>query len=172
MEILISDGKTFVKEDGSPYIGPYYIDNYNFAYIYNPDSPIQVQLINSKIYYTELIRGKMKVKGGYSVPRPIIPDLKNFNPSTNTVDRFFCQKRIHPELTITEIDGYQFYNIDHSLNGDSPNLVLYNKTQLEWMIEGNSDFVKKFNRDQIISAELSFKGLSRILTDLLQYYRG
>ena len=171
MDILISDGSIFVNDEGIPYIGPYYIDNFNIAYIYNPNIKVQKRLINKRVYQTEFIRDRIKEKGGYVTPKPYIPNPKELIIINGKFSRFFCQKRINPDYTILEIDSLQFDNIDEGFSKISPSLILYNKVKLDWMIEGDDQFIKNFNTSQIKTAERTFKGLSNFLKDPLQFYK-
>ncbi len=171
MDILISQGETFVRTNGEPYIGPYYIDIYNVAYVYDPSTKIPERLVHRKVYYTEFMRNRISEKGGYTSPKPYIPHIEEVQLTNNSFYRFFCQRRNNPLLTIVEIDELQYDNIEEGYNNNFPSLTLYNKIKINWMVRGDVSYVESYNRNQIKNAELDFKGITQKLKNPLEFYK-
>ena len=170
MEILQTTGSEFYTIDGKEFVGKYYIDDKNIAYIYNPKSKIKDRLIPHFMRNTELVRRRAKHKGGYLAPSSYAPAPTPQDYARGKIKRYFMQKRTSPRNTIIEVAAEDYEGYGSSNNYNRVNSNVYNATMLEWAISGNVDYVKQFNKNQVDKVLKDFPGLDWHLINLKEFF--
>jgi hypothetical protein len=174
---LYTIGHEFMTADNVEYVGPYH--RYITGEIFTQpkwDAQTSVQLIQFKQIpaavkiYNEL--NSITIQTG--IPNPVIVQITSADINRGYIIRYFI-KRIN-EQSILEIDNVQYTK--YMSNEFDTNM--YVATKMYWFINGVSDDVQENgvlvkgvvtkNQTQIKQSEQQVPGLSKLLTDPLQFY--
>jgi hypothetical protein len=171
---LYTEGKEWMLEDGTEYIGDYhrYITNEVFtlsSYILGlskkliPYLDLSLDVVNKKFEY-DLIKQSEVVKINfinYGKPTPTENDYTN-----GFYNRFFLKR--HFQSIITEVDLDSF---------EKANEIFYLKLTLPWKLTGklnDSDMdtgIFDTNRRLVLLAEMDMEGIRNYVTDYIEYAR-
>lgn len=170
MEILQAIPGQLFTGKGMPYSGLYKAVE-GIPFTYSAETKISERLYTVQEYTASLVRGKLKVKGGYDIPVSTMPVPTVFDYSRAFLKRYFVQKRTQPRESILEITLEQFLSIDINENPFAVNGRLYNKVEIDWYITGTETFVKFTNEKNLKAAEQAFPGIINHLRDPLQFFK-
>jgi hypothetical protein len=174
---LYTIGHEFMTTDNVEYVGPYH--RYITGEIFTQpkwDAQTSKQLIQFKQIPTavKIYNALNSITIQTGIPNPVIVQITSADINQGYIIRYFI-KRIN-EQAILEIDNAQYTK--YMSNEFDTNM--YVATKMYWFISGASDDVRENgvlvkgvvtkNQTQIKQSEQQVPGLSKLLTDPLQFY--
>ena len=171
---LYTKGGEYIDyETNTNYIGLYHILPTGAAWSgASPQRKVSKLLIKTSYELSPAALTYNKINGIYSNkyvnPINMQPIITDKDYGKGFIYRFFCQKRNNPFTTIFEIDTDQYSTIN-SNGWPGINKVIWNDIQIKWYIAG--DLSQSFNMATINNSEKDFPGLSKYLTNYLEFHK-
>ena len=163
----------FIFLNGNDYVGPYHILPNGKSFTgFIPDLKSKQLLEKGEKFISNDVINYNNIKNEqlptHKSPIPIFPLISESDIENGYIERFFIQRRNNPENTIIEIDLDQYLNIGVESNNISQ--VNYNAVYLKWHISNlTPKILIELNTQQLLKAEKKFKGLSKFITNYLEY---
>lgn len=177
---LIAVGKyaklgEFTYTDGVDYEGLYHVLPNGEAYSGDIPSDYSKKLFIKSYGISESVLKYNRNKGieisKFIDPEYYYPIVMLEDRLAGKIYRYFVQKRSNPVNTITEIDYTQYSSINYT-NFPGINSTIWNSLVVEWIIGSDiSDIALQSNRNSVLRAEKTFKGISQYLTNYLEFYQ-
>ena len=177
---LFTTGRQWMTTDEKEYVGGYH--RYLTGEIFT-ESKWNPKLSKPLIPYLEkntdpnarlYKKLKPKVKTKYRTPKSFTPSINNNNINTGIVTRYFYKK--YDSENIFETDQKTYNQIQTNIADNK----LYSIVTMNWKISGNKEDefrngaiipgVISTNTKQVKVAEKTISGISKILSNPLQYY--
>lgn len=171
MEVFYTEGFELYTEKGESYVGPYVLDDSNYAYKYIKNVKHLERLYSSTAYNVELVRNTIKNKGGYATPIAYRPSPSHYEYKLGYIYRYFVQKRVSPVNTIVEISEDQYGKVGPIQSSTALNSSIYNDIKIRWAISGKKSHVYDFNFRQVKENLPKFIGLNKYIKDYYQFFR-
>lgn len=166
-------GLEFYTVDGIEYKGPYHkLPNGQFFTGFVPhESSIELFHLDTKIASSTDYRKLTKIETGkYVDPVYVLPSPTDNMYNEGFFYRYFVQQRNNPNSTIIEIDKEQFDSCNRT-NGPGINENIWKKFRIQWIIRGDGITVSDLNRNILYTANNSFPGIIKYLTNLIEFLR-
>ena len=154
---------------GQLYVGLYFIER-GVYYQGIPLNNSRIKLYLKKEADIRRVRNQISVKGSQFTPVPYKPNVENDSLGTNTIQRYFIQKRNAPYSTIVEINK-EDYSIGSFAHGGNLTSKLYRGVSLTWQFAGEKEDVMSHNKKEIEKVSGDFAGLDLTLRNLLEFYK-
>lgn len=168
-------GNEYVIEDGTDYIGQFHVLPTNQFFSGPRPETDSVEIFVKRGSITKDVLTYNQTTGNktaqYEVPIAIEPRPTSSDYQAGEMERFFVQKRNSPLNTIIEIDSVQ-YNKINTNNQPGINGVIWKGIRLVWKISKlPKDDAYLANQRTVIAANVDFPGLSKIVTNNLEFYQ-
>lgn len=170
-----SPGNEYVNEDGTDYIGQFHILPTNQFFTGPRPEEHSQEIFFKRGEITQDVLSYNKVTGNrmaqYEVPIAIEPRPTSSDYQAGEMERFFVQKRNSPLNSIIEIDSTQ-YNKINTKNSPGINGIIWKGIKIVWKISKlpkEDSFLA--NQRTIIAANVEFPGISKIVTNNLEFYQ-
>jgi hypothetical protein len=174
MVVKKSDGKTFVRTDGKPFVGLYFVDELtNIAYEYKEGQKPQLsnRLYTKSVYNTELVRNRLQLPAITRIPEPFIPSPTVQDYGQGIITRYFLQKRNLGAANVIEVSEQTYLKLGPPINRNTLDESSYKGVLIYWRLTGNLEYVKEFNGEQVKEASKTIPGLIKELNKLDQFYK-
>lgn len=170
-----TSGDEYVFANGVDYVGPYHIlpTNQYFTGPRPEDDSVEVfikrrNVTEDALVYNQITKNPIPQ---YEVPVSFEPRPNLDDYQFGEIERFFVQKRNSSLNSIIEIDSVQ-YNKINTKGKPGINGVVWKSLKIIWKISKLpvNDLAYE-NQRKVIAAENDFPGISKYLTNFLEFYQ-